>query len=92
VRRVGRVPRSQFPQRASPAIRRTGATLGWGLDDPRALERSIPGLRLLTRLTAADLLDQAMLARFSRTVRLQLGLVNSLPPLRRLGWILRYRF
>jgi O-methyltransferase involved in polyketide biosynthesis len=79
-------------RRVSSVIRRTGATLGWGLDDPRALERSIPGLRLLTQLTAADLLDQSTLARFSRPVRLQLRLVNRLPPLRRLGWVLRYRF
>jgi O-methyltransferase involved in polyketide biosynthesis len=78
--------------RTNPVIRRTGATLGWGLDDPRTLERSIPGLRLVTQMSAADLLDEATLARFSRPGRLQLRLVNSVPALRRLGWILRYRF
>jgi O-methyltransferase involved in polyketide biosynthesis len=79
-------------RRMSPAIRRTGATLGWGLDEPRTLERSIPGLRLVTQLTAVDVLDEATLARFSWPARLQLRLVNSVPALRRLGWILRYRF
>ncbi|HEY4866732.1 MAG TPA: class I SAM-dependent methyltransferase, partial [Candidatus Dormibacteraeota bacterium] len=79
-------------RKINPVIRRTGAALGWGLDDPRTLERSIPGLRLVTQMTAADLLDGAMLARFSRPACLQLRLVNSVPALRRLGWILRYRF
>jgi O-methyltransferase involved in polyketide biosynthesis len=79
-------------RKISPAIRRTRAVLGWGLDDPRTLERSVPGLRLVTQLTAADVLDEAAMARFSRTVRLQLRLANTVPALRRLGWILRYRF
>lgn len=76
----------------SRVIRRTGATLGWGLDDPRDMEKSIPGLRLVTQLTTMDLLDEATLARFSPAVRMQLRLANRLPVLRRSGWILRYRF
>ena len=30
-----------------PSLRRTGATLGWGADDPRELEAWAPGIRLL---------------------------------------------
>jgi O-methyltransferase involved in polyketide biosynthesis len=74
-------------RKINSVIRRTGAALGSGLDDPRTLERWIPGLRLVTQLTAIDLLDEATLARFWWLARLQLRLVNSLPALRRLGWI-----
>lgn len=30
-----------------PSLKRTGATIGWGMDDPRELEAWAPGLRLL---------------------------------------------
>jgi O-methyltransferase involved in polyketide biosynthesis len=36
--------------RLNPVVRRTGASLHWGIDDPRELERRIPALGNLGRL------------------------------------------
>jgi O-methyltransferase involved in polyketide biosynthesis len=79
-------------QRLVPVVRSTGASLRWGVAGPREVERLVPGLELVTELTAADLADARALGRFSRPFRLRLRLVNGIPPLRRLAWILRYRF
>ncbi len=45
-----------------PSLKHTGATLGWGLDDPHALETWAPGLRLLEEWFFSDDPDLARLS------------------------------
>jgi len=44
-----------------PALKYTGATIGWGIDDPRELEAWAPGLRLLEEWYFTDDPDLARL-------------------------------
>ncbi len=44
-----------------PALKQTGATIGWGIDDPRELETWTPGLRLLEEWFFTDDPDLARL-------------------------------
>lgn len=77
-----------------PSIRATGATLDWALDDPAALERQVPGLKLVTELTAYDPdgYDPAQIARMSWPARFAMQFFSLIPPLARIGLLLRYRF
>jgi len=77
-----------------PSIKATGATLHWALDDPAELERQVPGLTLKTELTAYDPdgYDPAQIARMSWPARLAIQFFSLIPPLARLGLLLRYRF
>lgn len=77
-----------------PSIRATGATLHWALDDPADLERQVPGLTLETELTAYDPdgYDPEQIARMSWPARLAIQFFSLLPPLARIGLLLRYRF
>jgi methyltransferase (TIGR00027 family) len=72
-----------------PGIGATGARAHWGLDDPRALERSVRGLKLVEEIPVTALAGKhpmpALLRLWARA-----GLF--FPPLWRLGRILRYRF
>lgn len=77
-------------QRLNPVLRRSGATLHWGIDDARDLEKL--GLTLLARLTAADFISPETRSRMSVGMRLQLRLLDLLPPLRNMGQLLRYQF
>lgn len=77
-------------QRFNPVVRRAGATLYWGIDDARDLERL--GLTLLARRTAADFITPETRSRMSVGMRLQLRLLDLLPPLRNMGQLLRYQF
>lgn len=45
-----------------PALKATGATLGWGIDDPREIETWAPGLRLLEEWYFSDDPDLALLS------------------------------
>jgi O-methyltransferase involved in polyketide biosynthesis len=45
-----------------PSLKHTGATLGWGVDDPRELETWAPGLRLLEEWYFTDDPDLARLS------------------------------
>jgi O-methyltransferase involved in polyketide biosynthesis len=45
-----------------PSLKQTGATLGWGIDDPRELEAWAPGLRLLEEWFFSDDPDLARLS------------------------------
>jgi O-methyltransferase involved in polyketide biosynthesis len=76
-------------QKLVPAVRNAGATLDWGIDDPRELEAWHDGLVLLDALRSVDMpgLDLLPLAG-----RIQLRVVALLPKLRDVGRILRYRF
>jgi len=77
-----------------PSIKATGAVLHWALDDPAELERQVPGLTLVTELTAYDPdgYDPAQIARMSWQARLAIQFFSLIPPLARLGLLLRYRF
>lgn len=77
-----------------PSIRATGATLDWALDDPADLERQVPGLKLVTELTAYDPdgYDPAQIARMSWPARFAMQFFSLIPPLARIGLLLRYRF
>lgn len=77
-----------------PSIKATGAVLRWSLDDPAELERQVPGLELVTELTAYDPdgYDPAQIARMSWPARFAMQFFSLLPPLARIGLLLRYRF
>lgn len=77
-----------------PSIKATGAVLHWALDDPTELERQVPGLELVTELTAYDPdgYDPAQIARMSWPARFAMQFFSLIPPLARIGLLLRYRF
>ena len=76
-------------QHRVPAVRNAGATLHWGLDDPRLLEQWGDGLTLATKRTSWQVPGWD---RLPRRLRLVMGAFAGLPPFREIGWILRYRF
>jgi O-methyltransferase involved in polyketide biosynthesis len=80
--------------RAVPSIRRTGAVLHWALDDPRELERQVPGLERLRDVLAYDPdgYDPDQIARMSWPARLAILAFALVPPLARMGRLLHYRF
>lgn len=77
-----------------PSIKATGAALRWSLTDPAELGLQVPGLELVTELTAYDPdgYDRAQLARMSWPARLAMQFSSLIPPLARIGLLLRYRF
>lgn len=77
-----------------PSVRATGAELLWSLDDPTELQRQVPGLELATELTAYDPdgYDPAQIARMSWPARFAMQFFSLIPPLARIGLLLRYRF
>lgn len=77
-----------------PSIKATGAVLHWALDDPAELERQVPGLELVTELTAYDPdgYDPEQIARMSWPARFAIQFFSLIPPLARIGLLLRYRF
>ena len=77
-----------------PSIKATGAVLHWSLDDPAELERQVPGLELVTELTAYDPdgYDPEQIARMSWPARFAMQFFSLVPPLARIGLLLRYRF
>ncbi|MEI5664166.1 class I SAM-dependent methyltransferase [Bosea sp. CCNWLW174] len=77
-----------------PSIKATGAALHWSLDDPCELERQVPGLELVTEMTAYDPdgYDPAQIARMSWPARCTMQFFSLIPPLARIGLLLRYRF
>lgn len=77
-----------FVQR-QPSVKATGATLHWGIDDPRELEEMVPRLRFVEEVPAYD---RAQLGRFSLPARVSIRLMLAIPVLRRLGRFLRYQF
>jgi O-methyltransferase involved in polyketide biosynthesis len=75
--------------RRNPSIRATGATLHWGIDDPRELVEAAPRLRLIEETTVYK---PEYLARMALPARAFILLWNLVPALRRVGRLLRYRF
>jgi O-methyltransferase involved in polyketide biosynthesis len=77
-----------------PSVRATGAKLRWAIDDPRDLERQVPGLQLATELRAyaGESYDPRQIARMSLGARLTIQFFEAIPALAKMGRILRYRF
>jgi O-methyltransferase involved in polyketide biosynthesis len=76
-------------QQRNAAVRRTGATLHWAVDDARELERAVPGLRCVDALSA---LYTPGAAALSRAIRVFAALVRPFPALRDLDVYYRYTF
>lgn len=76
-------------QKLVPAVRNAGATLHWGIDDPRELEAWHPGLKCVDALRSVDMPD---LENLPLSGRIGLRVVARIPALRDIGRILRYRF
>lgn len=76
-------------QKLVPAVRNSGATLHWAIDDPREIEGWHDGLQCLDALRSVDMpgLDQ-----MPASGRLALGVLAHLPGFRNAGRILRYRY
>lgn len=81
-------------QKANPVVRKSGATLRWGINDPA--EFAPCGLRPLSDIDAATWADRKGLgqpfADASAVLRLQLAVLRHIPPLRRLTRIGRWEF
>ncbi|MEV7093219.1 class I SAM-dependent methyltransferase [Amycolatopsis sp. NPDC051045] len=77
-------------QKLNAPVRKAGATLYWGIDDPRELERC--GLTLESSLDAAHWASPAVLARMGPITRFQLRMLKVFPALARTAHIVRYRF
>lgn len=76
-------------QRLVPTIRRTGARLYWGIDDPHELERRHHGLTCLDAIRA---LQMPGLEKAPPAERLRLWVAAHLPGVRDAGLVLRYGF
>jgi O-methyltransferase involved in polyketide biosynthesis len=76
-------------QKLVPAVRNAGATLHWGVDDPRELETWHAGLVLLDALRSVDMPGIDLLPPVGR---LQMRVLSLLPKLRDAGWMLRYQY
>jgi O-methyltransferase involved in polyketide biosynthesis len=76
-------------QKLVPAVRRSGATLHWAVDDPRELEGWHDGLVLTDALRSVDMPGLDLLPPAGRV---QMAVLARLPGLRDVGRILRYRF
>jgi O-methyltransferase involved in polyketide biosynthesis len=74
---------------ATPMIRVTGASLHWGMDDPRELEALVPRLHREKELTG---FDPAQVARLSWFMRLAISCREMVPALHHSCGLLRYRF
>jgi O-methyltransferase involved in polyketide biosynthesis len=70
-------------------IRVTGASMGWGIDDPRELEKFIPRLNLVTEFSFMDVPE---LKRLSRVERQLWHVMDSITFLKRMTRLLRYNF
>lgn len=77
-------------QKLNAPVRKAGATLYWGVDDPHELERH--GLTLVSSLDAAHWAAPEVLARLGPITRFQLRMLKVFPALARTAHIVRYRF
>ncbi|MBZ4322504.1 class I SAM-dependent methyltransferase [Streptomyces huiliensis] len=76
-------------QRLIPVLRRTGATVYWGIDDPRALERLHPGLTCLDVIRGCDLPEVRHVPPLARFEARLTGLV---PGVRDVFRMVRFEF
>jgi O-methyltransferase involved in polyketide biosynthesis len=77
-------------QKLNTPVRRAKATLRWGVDDPRELERD--GLTLVSSLDAGHWATPDVMARLRPFTRFQLRMTKYVPTLARMANIVRYRF
>ncbi|HEV7309400.1 class I SAM-dependent methyltransferase [Ensifer sp.] len=75
--------------RYNPSLRATGAEFRWGMEDAQVLARNVPGLTLVEEISQYD---AGQVARLSPMARIAAHVVSTLPILRRMGRLLRYRF
>jgi len=75
--------------RQSPSFQATGAEIHWAIDDPRDLERAVPGLRLVDDVSAYRPQHIARMDWFARWIVLVWSFI---PALRKIGRLLRFRF
>ncbi|WP_085024853.1 class I SAM-dependent methyltransferase [Ensifer aridi] len=73
----------------NPAIRSTGASLRWALDEPAELERQVPGLKLVEDRSHWSASEAA---RMSPPARIALQILAATPMLQPMGRLVRYRF
>ncbi len=73
----------------APSFRATGAEVHWAINDPRDLEKAAPGLELVEEVSAYK---PEHTARMDWTSRWLIFVWSFIPPLRRVGRLLRYRF
>jgi O-methyltransferase involved in polyketide biosynthesis len=76
-------------QKLVPAVRNSGATLHWGLDDPAVVTRWLPGV---TCVEAVRSLELPAIADMPASGRIPLRIMARLPRVKDVGRILRYRF
>lgn len=76
-------------QRLVPAVRNSGATLHWGLDDPHEIEGWHEGLVLIDALRSVDMPGNKKLTAPARAI---MWVMARIPGLRDIGRILRYRY
>ncbi|MFZ6177875.1 class I SAM-dependent methyltransferase [Nannocystis pusilla] len=76
------------------AVKATGASMHWTIEDPHSLEREFPQLRLVTDYHAYDPrgYDPRQVARLSWAARVAVKLFALIPALGRISRLLRYRF
>ncbi len=77
-------------QMINPVVRRSGATLHWGIDDPHELERY--GLRLVSCLDATEWASDEVLAKIPAGSRLALRASALFPAIRKMGRIAEWDF
>lgn len=83
---------AKLSTRFQPSVRAAGATLSFGIDDPREVETWIPGVSLVTALDVSAFSDAPEVARFSLPYRMMMRVVEAVPALRNMGLLLRYRW
>ena len=76
-------------QKLVPAVRNAGATLHWGIDDPREIEGWHDGLKCLDALRSVDMPG---LDKLPASGRLGMWVMARIPGFRDIGRILRYQF
>jgi len=76
--------------RNHPSLQMTGATLRWGLNNPRKLERRVPHLTFATAWYPVASPDLATIA--NSRYRMACRVMNVVPTLRNLTRLLRYQF
>ncbi|GLY53675.1 class I SAM-dependent methyltransferase [Lentzea sp. NBRC 102530] len=76
-------------QKLVPAVKNAGATLHWGVDDPREIEALRPGLTTVDSWRSVDL---PHLDALPRSGRIQMKVVSAVPKLRDVGKLLRMRW
>lgn len=77
-------------QKMNPVVRKAKATLHWGVDDPRELEKL--GLTIVRALDVGTSYPDSELDRVSTGTRIQIRIAKLIPAFRRMGHIVRYKF